>query len=423
MRRKFAALSLALLASLLLTSIAQAEDEAKSEAPQKSQRVIAEGVGITADEALKDAFRSAVRQVVGAVVDAETLVKDDELIDDKVLTYSDGFVKTYEKLSEKQQGGLIRIKIAASIERRSVIAKLKAANITVTEVDGKGLFSEAVTELEAEQGVEDLLRKSLEGFPNTLLEASVVGRPQLVEKTGEKVTVSIQVQVEPNLKAYKAFVARFQPILEKVAKDSGEFSAAFRRERWPYDESFIYFSSTDGIEYMGPRWMPKAFSGNRLKPGQVTLALTTQRSDAADRLESRYYVLDKSLQPLLADLAFRTGKAKLSLLDADGGTVIVDRFSLSEPVPRNTATYEGTLISAAGHLYGNNLVVLGQPHEDDSTDPKRVAFLYWISPVFIQPNAGDINYRPSLQLTRKLSLSLDELKAVQTAKCEVISEE
>jgi hypothetical protein len=38
----------------------------------------------TADEALKDAFRNAVRQVVGAVVDADTLVKNDEVIDDKV---------------------------------------------------------------------------------------------------------------------------------------------------------------------------------------------------------------------------------------------------------------------------------------------------------------------------------------------------
>lgn len=53
-----------------------------------SEAIVVEGVGMTPDEALKDAFRNAVRQVVGAVVDAETLVKNDEVINDKVLTYS-----------------------------------------------------------------------------------------------------------------------------------------------------------------------------------------------------------------------------------------------------------------------------------------------------------------------------------------------
>ena len=69
--------------------------------------VMAEGTGTTPDEALKDAFRNAVRQVVGAVVDAETMVKNDELIDDKVLTYSDGFIKTYQEVpgSRKFEGG------------------------------------------------------------------------------------------------------------------------------------------------------------------------------------------------------------------------------------------------------------------------------------------------------------------------------
>ncbi|MEK6238929.1 MAG: SHD1 domain-containing protein, partial [Planctomycetales bacterium] len=56
-----------------------------------TQTVLAEGVGTANDAALKDAFRNAVRQVVGTVVDAETLINNDKLIDDKVLTYSDGF--------------------------------------------------------------------------------------------------------------------------------------------------------------------------------------------------------------------------------------------------------------------------------------------------------------------------------------------
>ncbi|MGO8747203.1 MAG: hypothetical protein ACLQNE_14550 [Thermoguttaceae bacterium] len=50
--------------------------------------VEAEGSGKDRDEALKNTFRDAVRKVVGAYVEEETVVKNDELIKDKVLILS-----------------------------------------------------------------------------------------------------------------------------------------------------------------------------------------------------------------------------------------------------------------------------------------------------------------------------------------------
>lgn len=62
------------------------------------KKVMAEGMGMTADEALKDAFRNAVRQVVGAVIDANTLIENDEIVEDKILTYSGGFINKYTEV-------------------------------------------------------------------------------------------------------------------------------------------------------------------------------------------------------------------------------------------------------------------------------------------------------------------------------------
>ena len=92
-------LSLLLAFLLAIASIeVSAEDAPKASAESAGNiEVVAEGVGATPDEALKDAFRHAVRQAVGAVVDAETLVKNDEVIDDQILTYSNGFVKKYDE--------------------------------------------------------------------------------------------------------------------------------------------------------------------------------------------------------------------------------------------------------------------------------------------------------------------------------------
>ena len=131
------------------------------------EAVVAEGVGSTPDEALKDAFRNAVRQVVGAVVDAETLIKNDELINDRVLTYCDGFIKTFDEVpgSKKTQGELHRIRIKAAVERQSVVAKLRAANVTVRATDGKGLFAEAVSKADGANNATVLLKAHSVTFP------------------------------------------------------------------------------------------------------------------------------------------------------------------------------------------------------------------------------------------------------------------
>lgn len=52
--------------------------------------VEASGFGETVELAKKAAGRAAIEQVVGQMVDAESLVENDELIKDKILQYSGG---------------------------------------------------------------------------------------------------------------------------------------------------------------------------------------------------------------------------------------------------------------------------------------------------------------------------------------------
>ena len=53
-----------------------------------TREVIAEGVGDSPDNSLKNAYRNAVRQVVGSIVDEKVLFKNDKLIEEKVLLFS-----------------------------------------------------------------------------------------------------------------------------------------------------------------------------------------------------------------------------------------------------------------------------------------------------------------------------------------------
>ena len=198
------------------------ETPTPSRSANRTSSVTAEGVGATPDDALKDAFRNAVRQVVGAVVDGETLVKNDEIIKDKVLTYSDGFIKSYKEVedSKRIENGLHRVRITAGVERRNVIAKLKAANVTVADVYGKDLFAKVVTDAEAKENATALLNKALADLP-TLLTAEVVGKKVRPEYDASTHEIVLTISVKPDLKAYDVFARHLRDTLGKVAIDKG----------------------------------------------------------------------------------------------------------------------------------------------------------------------------------------------------------
>lgn len=139
--------------------------------------VVVEGTGKTEKEAQKAAFREAVARVVGTLVDAETLVKNDEVITDKILEFSGGFIKTFETLkSDKTTDGLVRVKIKATVERLQIAGKLQDAKISTKEVKGTDLLAEKMTKEEARKNATELLLKLYEDLPK-LAKAEVVGKP------------------------------------------------------------------------------------------------------------------------------------------------------------------------------------------------------------------------------------------------------
>ena len=68
---------------------------------QKTKVVLATGVGETEQEAIKDAGRSAVKEALGMFLVSETVIEDDELVKDEVLSVSDGFVSKFRTISRR----------------------------------------------------------------------------------------------------------------------------------------------------------------------------------------------------------------------------------------------------------------------------------------------------------------------------------
>jgi hypothetical protein len=151
------------------------------------------------------------------------------------------------------------------------------------------------------------------------------------------------------------------------------------------------------------------------------LAVANLVSKDSSRVNWSYYVLDATVGDAVVRAAAREATCRVSLIDADGQPVSVDRFD-----PRNDR-----IPDLDDDPIGNGHVnrwrsFLCMVREDVPTvsDPKtKLAF---VAPLLFGSGLGrhrvggePLSYVSKLTIPRKVRLSLDELKKVASVKCEL----
>jgi hypothetical protein len=414
--------------------VCRAED-----APSRYTTVTAEGVGLTAEDALKDAFRNAVRQAVGALIDAETLVQNDQVIKDQVLAYSNGMVKAYKEVGKpKREEGLYRVTIVAAVERLSLEEKIAKAKESFQKVDGEGLYAQLLKEVEGEkaqkltdaerrQTARAMTEKLMEGFPINCLEAELEGDPKVVKREDDKITFQARVRLKANVKAFDDFAARLTTRLEKMARDKGEFALVGELKR---NESGAHLEfALNWKEHMGRQFEASQAFPYRVK-GSCVLAVNTKRL-TAQRTLWKYYELDDTVRHPLASAASCVLTVRLSWLDKRGEVLDTARFPAVFPADVNPpGAANGCLVSTgawftrasdkgAGGFRGFDREGYGFMVADEGGEDKGGERLFLLSPFFI---AGGW-YVPQGVIPHEYTLSLDAVKQIAKIKCELIFED
>lgn len=67
------------------------------------------------ENALNNAFRLAIEQVVGVMISSKTVVQDSQLLHDKIFSKSSGFIKTYTITQESFENNACRINVRATV--------------------------------------------------------------------------------------------------------------------------------------------------------------------------------------------------------------------------------------------------------------------------------------------------------------------
>lgn len=142
---------LAACAAVLLPFVARAAE---------TQLVTATGYGMSVDEAKKAAVRAAVESVVGTLVDAETIVENDQLVQDKILSYSMGMVEDVKLIGvpQKNSAGLVKVRAQVKVRKSELAERVKSTIKTSVKIDGESLYQTVTFNLKNNSDAKEIMQ-------------------------------------------------------------------------------------------------------------------------------------------------------------------------------------------------------------------------------------------------------------------------
>lgn len=151
-----------------------------STAVVQPKEIVVSGIGIDPDKAVQNAFSQAIEQTVGVLVDAESIVKNDQLIRDEVLTHSRGYMEKYEVVKRWEEDGLHHATIRAVVARDKLVEKLKGIKIAMRDVPGDLTSRQIEFDAKNEEQAAEMFKKALADFDmSKLTKVEIMGKPEI----------------------------------------------------------------------------------------------------------------------------------------------------------------------------------------------------------------------------------------------------
>jgi hypothetical protein len=176
--------------------------------------VVVTGVGVDPEAALKNALVTAVEQTMGVLIDAQTIVEHEEVIQEKIIAATNAFVERYTVAKTWQEGNVHHCRVRAEVRSRKLLEQLQANQVFSAKVQGKDLAARIETEELAKQGAAEVLRKCLLDLPNRVLTIRQAGKCVPISSTRLRIPVEISVDT----KVYAQIMQDIEPELAAVAR-------------------------------------------------------------------------------------------------------------------------------------------------------------------------------------------------------------
>ena len=327
---------------------------------KKESTFLAEGTGRSPEEALLAAYRNAIYQVVGAIVDSETLVKNDALIEEKILTYSNGFVTGHKEVSKSNKNGVHSIKILAEVKVTGVVEKINISKISVAFFDGKSVGDKITSEIEKKAATEALLAKNtkdgaelivkkLNMFNRGLLKIETVIDQKNIAVINKEVNLKCNIWFELDKTLYSQLRSDLKTTLSKMTDKKKEISFECEVENKKrtinsFDEDGSYYQQnfytiyTDNNQYLPNKGIDRILEllnetkNNIIPSGGFGVVLTNSFTANMKTSNCEIFSFSSDFQDEISkasSLNYNTSfSCKVSLLDENKETIVFKTFKI-----------------------------------------------------------------------------------------------
>jgi hypothetical protein len=254
-------------------------------ADNSTKLITVTGLGLTPESAEKQAITDAVKQAVGAYIDANTLVQNEEVVRDRILSVSNGFVKEYKPAApaKKREDGLYEITIIATVETNQIVQKLKESNLIKGEVAGQNLWAEASTKVMNAQDAVTMLQAKFPELLKSCLTITPVDAKLMPkvskDSSGNLVPSTEPVDVSKNVETGEATLTwlfeigidkkyyreTLVPLVDQCLQAITESTPKQARMNWKKAHETIYNDTLYAKEYSRFHFYESIFKDNVLK--------------------------------------------------------------------------------------------------------------------------------------------------------------
>ena len=177
---------------------------------QKVYFVQVESTAPTPAQAREEGFRLAVRQAVGALVVAESEVKNQQLIRNDIVQYSSGYIQDFKIISESQVGSMSRVVMDVWVSDSKIADRLLNVSKADGAIDGEKSAVQFKSNLSQIESGDQLLRLVLNDFPAKAFDLKVG------KSTVSMVSRGAQIQIPVNIAWNKEYIGSLTEVLEKI---------------------------------------------------------------------------------------------------------------------------------------------------------------------------------------------------------------
>ncbi len=407
------AISLMLPAALLVAEVGDTPDLIT---------VTATGTGRDEAGALKQAFRNAVEQVVGTVLDSTSVVKNDDVIKDRILTYSNGFIERYDAVGKpKVANGLTSVSIRAEVKRTKLLEKVKASGISVAVIDGKSLAAKAETKRVQREAGGPSITEEFEDMPRALIKAEATGKLEYDEKM-EMARLPIRLSVD--MDAYAAFVTRLtrklddmgyvsRPLAVEPTNGTDRVRDQVSRERGGESGSRdrTVPAGLVAIEQDKPLIEIINFVKG-VKLGDITLLLCTASNRGGDTTVWRHYTITAEMRDAIAS-KICPALLTIQLSDSDGHIIDSCETAIGQQSKLGVVGAPVSVFSAHPDAKGMDVIIL--PFLNAGSIAVGNSYRFRSPLLFLKPPGVRMAY----SFSANFNISPDNLKKVAKSVCKI----